>query len=124
MKHLFVPYELALLAREKGFNESCFMFYYNDGDGLTDDGIFKTGTDSNPCDAPLYQQLVDWFRVKHGLGINIMENEKEWIDFVRKEKKHECRQYNGWITNHPVRVAENDYYEALKKGIEEAFKLI
>jgi hypothetical protein len=132
MKHLFVPYELALLAKEKGFNESCFMFYYNDGDGLTDDGIFKTGTDSNPCNAPLYQQLVDWFRVKHNIQIQqAMPIPKEAVVAANGKLDHISQRYVFYIYNeyaNPRIVGKDqrsdDYYEALKKGIEEAFKLI
>lgn len=31
MKHLFIPYELAVIALEKGFDERCVAMYYNYG---------------------------------------------------------------------------------------------
>ena len=67
MNKEFIPYEQALALKELGFDEPCFVFYYGDGYGPTDDTIFKTSTDSNPCNAPLYQQAFRWFREKYSL---------------------------------------------------------
>lgn len=58
MRHLFVPYEIALQLKEKGFNEDCFGCYYKDK-------TFAYHPDSDVyVDAPLYQQVIDWFREK------------------------------------------------------------
>ncbi len=40
MKHLFVPYELAVIAKEKGFNEECFKYFL-------DQNIVKGGMSNN-----------------------------------------------------------------------------
>lgn len=84
MKELFVPYELALLAKEKGFNKRCLGVYNDtneekikfsiDSDGIRNDDIL--GGHHNiqgfsHTTAPLYQQLVDWFREKHSIEIII-----------------------------------------------------
>jgi len=68
MEKLFVPYEIAVLAKEKGFKEKCFAsfcivdvepkFMLNDElDEL--DRIYGIG-DNLITNAPLYQQLIDW----------------------------------------------------------------
>lgn len=80
MKELFVPYEIALKLKEKGFNEPCFGLYnsfgqftgYNsdysshkNSDQLYDDvwlqDIKQFGhTADMLCTAPLWQQAIDW----------------------------------------------------------------
>lgn len=74
MKHLFVPYELALQLKEKGFDEPCFAYYGN----FT--GIEYIPYEEYPCSnssdlmknrftAPLYQQVTDWFYNEHRLFV-------------------------------------------------------
>jgi len=132
MKNLFVPYELAVIAKEKGFNETCLAIFedkntlWYGGLEYDADGHFKNENSSNIC-APLYQQLVDWFREKHNLfiKISIEETNNSFEEKVydhcilnmfwgeEKEIHRECNGYNY-----------KSYYEALNKAIEEAFKLI
>ena len=63
MKDLFVTYEQALDLKELGFDEPCFGFY----DIFTNE--VKGG--NFPCEgsnnAPLKQQVIQWFRDKHQL---------------------------------------------------------
>lgn len=67
MKKLFVPHNLALLAKEKGFDDQCIgkfkdnnltllSYSWNNSElSIHNDGI----------SAPMYQQLIDWlFRNK------------------------------------------------------------
>lgn len=132
MKELFVPYELALLAREK----KCFInglgYYYDNGQFEFDPVFFDRpnlileGDDPTfVCFAPLYQQLIDWFREKHGIAVFINHwnknfeltfDGKEWeacVDIIERQpgKLNYCESFKN-------------YYEALTKAIEEAFKLI
>jgi len=105
MKHLFVPYELALLAKEKGFNEECFACYsYMNTMGL----VMAPKNNSNDMGyiaAPLYQQLVDWFYDKYNI-------------LIRRgfSGKWEVIRYN----NQP------DIFdlESINSALTEAFKLI
>lgn len=77
MKEQFVPYEIALKLKEKGFVELCFAFYEADGEfkfnngTLTFDGKWVSANKNNIdyCTAPLYQQVIDWFRVVHKIYI-------------------------------------------------------
>ena len=97
MKHLFCPYNISLLAKEKGFDEDCLTFYekdlnkpyqyilrailattflnapypnthfYNDLFTGYKNSVKPFG--SEIVTAPLYQQLVDWLREKHKIRI-------------------------------------------------------
>ena len=130
MKHLFAPYELSLLAKQKGFNEPCFGVYYakekelNQYKGFPDSGNeddFSFTKNSNLTEtwvtAPLYQQLVDWLRENHNWNIEI-------------SYRNSFRDYTGILypifprTDASNRFKYNTYYEALNKALEEAFKLI
>ena len=86
MKHLFLPYNLALLAKEKGFDEEVLGWYNTDKDfilplhkqWITIDCEFpkrnsdfrKDGNSLIFIAAPLYQQITDWFREKRNIHIS------------------------------------------------------
>lgn len=140
IKELFVPYEIAVKAKEKGFNELCIGAYYqknNSNEKVT----FEPDTDKNPTNnythyfdgvrnsdtkdsfaiyemvtAPLYQQLVDWLRERCSTRMRITEELGKgtfgmYCFSVRSE--------------YPTILAEGKtYYEALNKALEEALKLI
>lgn len=131
MKHLFVPYEIALMAKENGFDEICLFFYYPITDNYseyelfftTDDlsedllscGSFASNSETNRVCAPLYQQLIDWFREKHDFWISV-EFGSEYIPLY-------VFGYHG----SPRRTVSSfgvNYYECLNYAIKEAFKLI
>ena len=73
MKNLFIPYELALLAKEKGFNYPCLGFYTLSTDPpeliqfkMDEDWGCKrnrdlTSHESIFISAPLFEQIFDWF---------------------------------------------------------------
>lgn len=85
MKNLFVPYELAVAAKEHGFSESCLAGYSVRGELLMQYELQiakpeTAGVDFNKFNltgayiqtsAPTYQQLADWFRTKHHLEITV-----------------------------------------------------
>lgn len=125
MKHLFVPYNLALLMKEKGFNEPCFTYHLWDGNEQNKEfknglGNFvfhaksgKTNTDyaqSKHISAPLYQQATDWLREKHGISVWVYPPKNLW--HVQMESGEQFAS------------SGDTYYEALNKAIEEALKLI
>lgn len=75
MKHLFVPYETAVMAKEKGFDEKCLAHYVGKklNIGLESSANYLASfTKSEICAASLYQQLVDWLREKHQLHLEII----------------------------------------------------
>lgn len=130
MKHLFVPYELALKLKEKGFDEQCLACYnldryffirhignclgaddYTNNTNIPDDyGIFS---------APLYQQVIDWFREKHKILVFADTNTHDWS--CHSPTLHQKGKGHIRVTG---TIEFDDYYEALNKAIEEAIKLI
>lgn len=141
MKHLFIPYELALLAKEKGFDEPCFGFfkYKNKTVVLFQDKLCDPSCNSDiknddfiEATAPLYQQLIDWFREKHNIQIHsTLRIPKEAIKAAEGKLKHLDFKYAFYIymeEKNPRIIGKdyrsNDYYEALNQTIKEAFKLI
>jgi len=118
MKHLFVPYELALKLKEKGFDEYCLRTQWD----------FDITQSRVNIGLPLYQQVIDWFRESHGIMIACVEDtvptDKGWrkglysyIEFMEgytnKIKGSDRDSFSG-----------DDYYHLLTKAIEEAIKLI
>ena len=129
MENLFVPFELAKKLKEKGFNESCFGYYWSKYDYAPkkfkvqlQDCCLGEEKDSSTIRrhiidivAPLYQQAVDWFREKHNIDIVISP-----IIFGNKK-------YHSYIYKNGVEWSKSmsdTYYEGLNKAIEEALNLI
>lgn len=124
MKNLFVPYNIALLAKEKGFNQQClggFDAYKElrfDYIGLVKNSDFKMPP-RNYVSAPLYQQIIDWFRKKHNLEVALRLSFPPGysinIQYVDSSKT---------ATTYPGTLILPEYYQALNRAIEEVFKLI
>lgn len=110
MKHLFVPYEIALLAKEKGFDEPCLAIYENKelhtwrvADTLVQQ---KDLANSDSIVAPLYQQLIDWFREKN---IKLVEGRQDgWIILTKYDSAY---------------IIHKEVYTIIE-ALKEAFKLI
>lgn len=75
----------------------------------------RTGSNYTNVDAPLYQQVQDWFREKHNISIELhwQQGSQGWSY---------CYGYNAGDWFFPKETYK--YYEALTKAIEEAIKLI
>lgn len=105
LSSLFVPYDIALMAKEKGFNDPCLTEYmpnpfnnkwilqpikYTLLNSKTEQnnsqkGDFTGYKNSVPAPyglksvaAPIYQQLVDWFEKEHELLIRKSYNGVYW----------------------------------------------
>ena len=123
MEKEFIPYEQALELKELGFDEPCFAQYkkYDVGDATLDIGfskneiIMKFHKLSKFCSAPLYQQVFDWFREKHGLygyPFSQMSQTNFWFKyFIQQEWKDQITS-DGFITYKEAEL------ECLKKLIE------
>jgi len=135
MNHLFVPYELAIKLKEKGFTEPCLSYYQPNIEGLVnqfyvsvDQPEVYEDTEHIITLAPLYQQVVDWFRDKKSkfiyiqcILIHLPEGGYFWgIGNMKIE--------DGWEhTNYDMEEAlrtHKSYYKCLETAIEEALKLI
>lgn len=123
MTHLFLNKELAQTAKEKGFDEPCFAHYREDGNlvmlscGIA--GVRYSYIVESPLLAPLYQQIIDWFREKYEILISIISHDVDNHIF-------QIIDQNGNILESDDQDDDNfeNYYSALNEAIEEAFKLI
>jgi hypothetical protein len=122
MKNLFIKYELAVLAQEKGFDEECIACYDKNNLLATYTELFypkNYNNDAYCISAPLYQQLVDWFIKEHNLFPSYDGNHSGWSWAIYKsngthiKSMDECKE--DYCKTH---------YEALSKALTEAFKLI
>jgi len=137
MKHLFVPYEIARQLKEKGFNEPCFLVYHDKKlvaikDHVSSNFLIPITTNKELgvktfC-APLYQQVINWFRDTHKIYMSIFP------DYNSKDDYKTCWGFNivqlEWGEDKEHHLASYDreyetlYNEALTKAIEAALKLI
>lgn len=87
---VFIPYEIAIELRDKGFNENCLAMY--DKDMVINHSIYhQNKSNYGICSAPTYCQAIDWIFDK------LCHNE-EFIEIVyagskpRAEIEEEIRQ--------------------------------
>ena len=148
MKKLFVNYEIAILLKEKGFNENCLGTYLTnksvkegkfypaepncditdefDSDGYLNFVVIKNSDlEDVPqyAAAPLYQQVIDWFRKVHKIEVNPCKVKS--LDcyhfYVYPVKDGKCAI--DWTEVMPV-SAFDTYEEARIKAIEKALTYI
>jgi predicted ATP-grasp superfamily ATP-dependent carboligase len=117
MENLFVPYEIALKLKEKGFDEPSLAYYDKDKDFII--GILNNIGLKRFISAPLYQQVVDWFREKHKIVIYVGLYDREDVN----SWKYEITKYGEYKLMGMSKQFPCTYYEALTKAIEEALKL-
>lgn len=135
---LFVPYELALKLKEKGFNEPCFAAYSQGGGSFTyhpapNDNGYNNSKIGFAISKPLYQQVIDWLEEEKGLEINAykvlpVDIIPVWVVRIINWTKDGKLGFADKFVNHgdsqrPI----NHFYtkkEALDKAIDEALNLI
>ena len=140
MKKLFIPYELAKTAHRKGFPNqtgSCLAAWeITDNAEWLHFGAHPVGL----LQAPLYGQIVDWFREKHNIMIHVEScfNADKYSTsycytiygitkdnvFKASSSANEYVKKIHWLEGNVANFRNEDYHTALNKGIEEAFKLI
>lgn len=114
MQHLFVPFNIAALAKEKGFNSHCLAYYAHSK--LTVKKARYNTIHVNNTLAPLYQQLIDWFIVNHKIEVSVYyENGIGWWYSVKSMKNAAPLA--------PIDYRKG-YYKSLNKAFNQAFKLI
>lgn len=116
LKDLFVPYDIAIMAKDAGFNEACLGWIAPDGFlsmGIRE--VTNSQCTAENYSAPLYQQLIDWFREEHKIHLVPIEDNSLYSFTIK--------WHNGVCFNEmPVKGGE--YYHALTAALKEAFKLI
>jgi hypothetical protein len=125
MKNLFVPYEMAVELKKLGFNEGC-LAYYNGNLELDTLNMERSVAiqDYNAGEwlysAPLYQQVIDWFRDKHNLHIQpnfTYGEEGVWY-------YHFIVSIQPRVSVEKVSEGSFNYYAALNFAIKESLKVI
>lgn len=134
MKEQFVTYEIALKLKELGFDEGCLAYY---GDNIL---IFDKH-EYLECDikvnyvlgwkyemvtlAPLWQQVIDWFRSKYKLSISVFPiSSNRWFYSIRKYKEAPDFNYKDVISSpYPVGFAKETSNEAREQAILKAIEL-
>lgn len=122
LDYLFVPYEIALPVRDKGFNKKCLRWYIH-GTNLNDDTIFLQYRDDPSifCYAPTYQQVEDWLDSKGiyvCVSITTTNGDKRyWAAYVLQEDEAGV----GLIK---VINDLSDRHEARAEGIKHAITLL
>jgi hypothetical protein len=130
MKEQFVTYEIGLKLKEIGFNEECMAGYllqtatlFSDIPHTLDGNIHKNSEGSFTC-APLWQQVIDWFREKCEIEI-IVEKGPDDIGYsyhIYYKTDGKYRELSGFGHHEEVEI-EYDHYYARKKAIEHGLKL-
>jgi len=132
MEDQFVNFDIALALKELGFDEPCMMCFIDEqykyqhdlhfssdmGSGALDRYTFKKNSDfSYSTSAPLWQQVIDWLRDKKNmlLFVKMDDNSKYFC---------EIQSVTGRSQFHSPHWSEFDYFQARKRGIEEAIKLL
>lgn len=110
MNKEFVPYRLSLKLKELGFKDKCFGFYYNKKLILIHELAPVVGEDI--IDAPLWQQVFDWFRINHNL--------LSFIDIDNSYRIYGGNVNDGYnsewdIDSIPFKTYEDARLECLKK---------
>lgn len=143
MKHLFVSYEIAKALRELGFDEPCFGWFTDNYLRISGVVEKKHVQGEDETLAPIHQQVIDWFREKQGIEINVFsiipfayafsfEFMSSWkenannpigVDIVNNvlagiKLGHKHKTTDEW------KALKFDYYTALNAAIDEAIKLI
>ncbi len=85
----FIPYEIASILKELGFDEKCIGIYYNNGKkflisetSMTNSELDSYNSPDSEMSAPLYQQAFSFFREKYGLLYNIDETYKKSSEYI------------------------------------------
>lgn len=82
MNNDFVPYELAVKLKEKGFREECLYSFnylneivanklYNDEDFVTTEDLYHCVNFGDRVDAPTISQVLKWLRKKKDIYVQV-----------------------------------------------------
>ena len=122
MNEQFCNYEISKKLKELGFNNPCLGYYYDKKlehfalfgtiEGKSID--FENNSDTNLIIlAPLWQQVIDWFKEKYNIHIEITHHVTEQYDI----------NYKYYVIKNPVdciECYENAYYKTYEKVREQA----
>ena len=142
---LLVSYEIALKLKESGFNEPCLFTYgksdkrfmRNPGTNMLEEPIedypyywINSKIHESVISAPLWQQVIDWFREEHNLFIkidNFIAEDDESVDYdfciCYCNEDVDDRGNVKYLIDYNMDRSLT-YYEAMNQAILEAIKLM
>jgi hypothetical protein len=124
MEHLFLNKDLSLLATEKGYKGDYLAVYKDKTLHIcvtSKDSYSHMHKGAGWVTAPLYQQIIDWFREKHDIHLFVE------LYTIEGKNVYAYTLISNKIPDEEVGTDNqysNSYYIALNEGIKEAFKLI
>jgi len=133
MKKHFCDYKLSLKLEEIGFKEDCICSYNKSGT-LMSKVSYSSGKDcecrwgkddEGDCRAPLWQQVIDWFREKHNLSISVFPiSSNRWFYSIRKFNLAPDFNFVDKVKSpYPPGFAKEMYYEAREAAILKCIEL-
>lgn len=124
MNKQFVNYKIALALKELGFEEECLGKFVNNS-GMVHTLHYGTSGSNVQSEsitlAPLYQQVIDWFREKHNICIEILSFDTETILYDPIVRQ----LINGeWSDEYPEYDSQDNYYTARELAIQKAIEIL
>lgn len=117
MKDELVGFEVAKLAKEKGFDEFTDYNYSSTGNLISGVGILKNSQWKVNTSAPTQSLLQRWLREVHKIDISI---EPVW-DNAKKLKS----LYSPWVYYRANEESEDErqtYFDSYEKALEDALE--
>ncbi len=111
IKHLFVPYALAVNLRKKGFIEPCLSVIWSDNEiaiGSTEYSEIMQRRDDSCIACPLFEQATEWLEREYNFFFERLYNELEKEGFII------------WKDQNSINFEQ---YDNLNQAITEALKL-
>lgn len=113
-KH-FVTYEIAKELKELDFLEDCLANYHNDGMLLFSFSTTHEQYYGQQCLAPLWQQVIDWFRKEYNIHV--------WIYPQDMKFGYSILCYSTLYEGKIIKGAYNEYNECRGQAILKAIEL-
>lgn len=131
MKNQFVSYNTAIKLKEIGFNDLCIALYNREKALRINDALnnpedrnkdFTYGNANNfKYPAPLFSQVIDWFRIKHDLILTISSWDDGKYHWTMKMVKGTVYS----ISTDCVNIGRfDDYYDCLYDVINEGIEYV
>lgn len=138
MEKQFVTYEIALAVKELCFNEWCFAYFSSEGEyneflyydmEHQNSNLQSDYGGEKECTAPLWQQVIDWFREKHSLDIHVTfrhqdGNKIDGINSVYYDIEIYRLHWGDAYKEYNFNQISDNYHYSREQAILKAIKLI
>lgn len=135
MEKQFVTYEIALAIKELGFDKifrfgSDASLYNSKGEHIfySNYGFMSSGLSDGYISAPLWQQIIDWFREKHNLLIHSPKpdewNNGKWAVKINSLDNSIIIAKFGSQPDWDIYRCINSYEEAREQVVLKAIELV